>query len=80
MNIGNRQQGRLNAGNVNFVKYDKDEIKAALKKACLDEEYRKFVRNIESPFGDDQAPQKIKQILKDIDPSDPKWLVKSKLC
>lgn len=80
VNIGNRQQGRLNAGNVHFVKHEKVEIIAALEKACFDTEYRNFVQNIISPYGEGNAPEIICDTLRKIDPKDPKWLVKEKLC
>ncbi len=46
VNIGNRQKGRLNAGNVKFVTHNRQEILSALQKACFDESYRHFVRSL----------------------------------
>ncbi|HSH65651.1 MAG TPA: UDP-N-acetylglucosamine 2-epimerase, partial [Bacteroidia bacterium] len=80
VNVGNRQQGRLNAGNVEFVKHNKTEIVAAIEKACFDEKYLETINNIVSPFGDGNAPEIIVEALSSIDPKDEKWLVKKTLC
>jgi GDP/UDP-N,N'-diacetylbacillosamine 2-epimerase (hydrolysing) len=80
VNVGNRQQGRLNAGNVKFVKHDKKEISEALSQACLDEKYRAHVNSLACPYGDGTAPEIICNTLKKIEPADPKWLVKKSLC
>jgi len=80
VNIGNRQQGRLNAGNVKFVKHEAPEIVAALEQACLDETYRKHVGSLENPYGNGDAPEIIGDTLRKIDPKDPSWLTKTKLC
>ncbi len=80
VNVGNRQQGRLNAGNVEFVKHDRSEIVNAIHKACFDEDYIKKIKNLECPFGDETAPEKICEALLSINPKDEKWLVKKVLC
>lgn len=80
VNIGNRQKGRLNAGNVEFVDYDIDLIKSSLSKACFDEEYRKYIAEIENPYGDEKAPERIRDIMLSIDLNDRKWYIKRKLC
>lgn len=80
VNIGNRQKGRLNAGNVEFVNYDKEEIKKALNKACFDESYRDHIKKLKNPYGDGQASQKIKDILLSINTNAKKWYIKKKLC
>ena len=41
INVGRRQSGRLNAGNVEFVDYHKDLIIKSIYKACFDEVYIK---------------------------------------
>ena len=79
VNIGKRQQGRLNAGQVEFVDYREEEISSAIEKACFDKEYREYVSEIENPFGDGYAGERITEILSDIGPKDKKWLVKKKL-
>jgi len=80
VNVGNRQKGRLNAGNVEFVGYDVELIKKSLYKACFDNDYRKNISSLENPYGDDKAPEKIKDVLLSIDLNDSKWYVKKKLC
>ncbi len=80
VNVGNRQKGRLNAGNVEFVGYETDAIQNALTKACLDEDYRDRVAKLENPYGDGESAKKIKDILLSIDTNQQKWYVKRKLC
>ena len=80
VNVGNRQKGRLNAGNVEFVGYDIKLIKNSLHKACFDNDYRKNISSIENPYGDEKAPEKIKDILLSINLNDFKWYVKKQLC
>ena len=80
VNIGNRQQGRLNAGNVVFVPYEIDAIAGALEKAVLNEKYREKIKNLENPYGDSSAPQKVRAAIESVDLNDRKWYVKQKLC
>ncbi|EAK9947398.1 UDP-N-acetylglucosamine 2-epimerase [Campylobacter lari] len=80
VNIGNRQKGRLNAGNVIFVDYDKTNIINAIKKSCFDEEYRSWVKNLDNPYGDETSVEKIVNFIDSIDLKDRKWYVKTKLC
>lgn len=80
VNVGNRQKGRLNAGNVEFVGYDVENIKKALYKACYNIEYIKYVKNLENPYGDGFAHKKIVAFLDDIDLNDKKWYIKKNLC
>ena len=80
VNIGNRQRGRLNAGNVEFVAHQPGKIKAALQKACFDKNYRKAVRGIKNPYGDGKTAQRIRKILLAIKPDENKWHVKKRLC
>ena len=79
VNIGNRQKGRLSAGNVEFVEYDKYKIKTSIAKAFYDEEYRTVVSNLVNPYGDGYAHKKIVEFLDNIDLSDKKWYIKKKL-
>ena len=76
VNVGNRQKGRLNAGNVEFVNYNHDEIIKALIKACFDETYRKTISKLKNPYGDGNAPLKISKFLDNLDLNDKKWLLK----
>lgn len=80
VNIGNRQKGRLNAGNVNFVDYDKEKIIQALYQACFDDHYRQTIKNLHNPYGDENSCKKIVDFVKKIDTQDRKWYVKTKLC
>jgi len=80
VNIGNRQQGRLNAGNVEFVSYKKEEIIKAIEKATLDNACRQKISNLKNPYGDSSAPQKVVEAIESVDINDRKWYVKQKLC
>ena len=80
INVGRRQSGRLNAGNVEFVDYKLDQIILALEKACFDDEYRNKVANLTNPYGNGTASTKIADILGSLDLNDRKWYVKQKLC
>ena len=80
VNIGNRQQGRLNAGNVDFVPYEIDEIVGAMEKAVHNEKYREKIRNLKNPYGDSSAPIKVRKAIESVDLNNRKWYVKRKLC
>lgn len=80
VNVGNRQQGRLNAGNVEFVGYNEGAIVTAIERACFNEAYRNSIAQLECPFGDGTAPELIANTLKSIDITDRKWFLKKKLC
>lgn len=79
VNIGRRQSGRLNAGNLEFVDFDKPAIIKSLEKACNDDFHRKFVAGLKNPYGDGTAARKIRDALASIDLNDKKWYVKRKL-
>ena len=59
VNIGSRQEGRQRADNVIDVNYNKEEIKAAIKKALYDENFKKKAKNCKNPYGDGNAAIKI---------------------
>jgi len=80
VNVGNRQQGRLNAGNVKFVNHSLDEIYDAIEEGCLNIKYRFNVSNLISPYGDGNAPEIICEKILEIDPTDERWINKNKLC
>jgi GDP/UDP-N,N'-diacetylbacillosamine 2-epimerase (hydrolysing) len=80
INIGNRQKGRLNAGNVEFVEYNINKIYKAVKKACFDEEYRKIINELKNPYGDSVAAINVRKALESVDLNETKWYVKKKLC
>lgn len=75
INIGNRQKGRLHAENVQFVAHDKEEIKAAVSKACFDPDYRVLVERCTNPYGDGHSSQRIADTLASI-PIDTNLLIK----
>ena len=79
VNIGNRQQGRLNAGNVHFVSHDVDEIANALKRAAFDDEYRNYVAELINPYGDGSSVTSIVDVSNHVEPGSNKWLVKNHL-
>lgn len=78
VNIGNRQKGRINAGNVDFVPYDTDLIVQALNKACFDEDYRNKIRKLENPYGSGNSAEIIRNKLFDF-VGDKKLLTKTRL-
>ncbi|MCV3391535.1 UDP-N-acetylglucosamine 2-epimerase [Campylobacter sp. IFREMER_LSEM_CL2101] len=80
VNIGNRQKGRLNAGNVIFVDYNRDDIVNAIKKSCYDDKYRGTIKDLVNPYGDETSVDKIYDFINSIDLHDRKWYVKSNLC
>lgn len=80
VNIGNRQKGRLNAGNVRFVEHDKQEICSALQEACFDQNYRAKVAQLPNPYGDEKACERIVEFVKSIDTTQKRWYVKTQLC
>lgn len=67
VNVGIRQEGRDRAENVIDVGYDKQEIKAAIKKALYDKSFIRKVKNCKNPYGDGKASQRIVQILREIE-------------
>ena len=79
VNIGNRQQGRLNAGNVHFVSHDVDEIVNALKRAAFDDEYRGYVAELQNPYGDGHSAIRVVDTIELVEPGSNKWLVKNHL-
>ena len=80
INIGNRQLGRLNAGNVIFTNYNTKKILKAISKSCFDKKYLKKIKNLKNPYGDNSAAKKIRIIIESINTKDKKWYVKKTLC
>ena len=80
VNVGNRQKGRVNAGNVNFVNYNKEEIISAIERACFDESYRENVKNLLNPYGINNSVENICKAIESIDLNDKKWYNKERLC
>lgn len=79
VNVGHRQRGRLNAGNVKFVSYQENDIVSAIEQAVFDIKYRNYIANLDNPYGSGQAADIIENFIRDVDLSDTKWLVKEKL-
>ncbi|WP_173400269.1 UDP-N-acetylglucosamine 2-epimerase [Vibrio jasicida] len=79
VNVGHRQRGRLNAGNVKFVSYQESDIVSAIEQAVFDIKYRNYIANLDNPYGSGQAADIIENFIRDVDLSDTKWLVKEKL-
>jgi GDP/UDP-N,N'-diacetylbacillosamine 2-epimerase (hydrolysing) len=63
VNVGRRQTGRLNAGNVNFVDHDRKAIIAAVKQAVYDDAYRTKVATCVNPYGDGHTSTRIADVL-----------------
>jgi UDP-hydrolysing UDP-N-acetyl-D-glucosamine 2-epimerase len=62
VNIGNRQKGRLRAGNVLDVPFDATQIAKAIRKA-VSPEFRAACRGYEHFFGDGHAAEKIVELI-----------------
>lgn len=67
VNIGTRQQDRERAINVIDVSYEKESIKAGIKKALFDVPYIESIKNITNPYGNGESSKKIVSVLKTID-------------
>jgi GDP/UDP-N,N'-diacetylbacillosamine 2-epimerase (hydrolysing) len=80
VNVGRRQQGRVNAGNVVFVDYDPQLICDKLQAACTDSVLRAGVESLVNPYGDGMSGPRIRDILANVDLTDRKWYIKRSLC
>ena len=78
VNIGTRQQGRMQAENVINTDYNSEEIYNAIMKALYDKEFRKKLDSCRNPYGDGKASSRIVRILKSVDTHDP-TLIQKKL-
>lgn len=63
VNVGSRQLGRENAGNVQFVPHERDAILRAIEKAVSDKDYRDEVARCENPYGDGRTGERIADVL-----------------
>lgn len=80
VNVGRRQQGRLNAGNVEFVGYDHNKIIEHIERAVLNLEYRHHVALLDNPYGEGKSATKIINFLQNISSdSYPEWHMKKQL-
>lgn len=66
INIGRRQNRRMQASNVINVSYNRDEIKKAIKLA-LSEEFKEKAKKAINPYGDGHSSERIVRILKEIE-------------
>lgn len=66
VNIGSRQQGRIRAGNVIDVGYDKPAIAAGIQKA-ISEEFRAGLAGLKNPYGEGRAAELIVQRIKEVE-------------
>ena len=66
INIGRRQNNRLQAANVINVNYNKDEIVAAIRQGA-NPEFRAIARSSKNPYGDGKASERIVEVLKTIE-------------
>lgn len=65
VNIGDRQRGRLHAGNVVDCRDDRQSIADALRKV-LDPAFRAQLHDLKNPYGDGTAASKIINVLKNV--------------
>jgi len=66
INIGTRQQGRLKAGSIINVEYDKNKIKKAINKALFNKKFLNKVKNCKSLHGNGNSSKKIIRILENL--------------
>ncbi|MPM11703.1 GDP/UDP-N,N'-diacetylbacillosamine 2-epimerase (hydrolyzing) [bioreactor metagenome] len=76
VNIGNRQKGRLMAENILSCDYEANNIESAINKA-MSQDFKEFVRTIESLYGEGNTSTEIVEVLKTIELGDK--LLKKKL-
>ncbi len=69
VNIGDRQRGRVRAGNVIDCGTDPEEISRALGRA-LNKEFRDSLKDLISPYGTGNTSNRIIQVLKEINLGD----------
>ncbi len=62
VNIGDRQRGRIRAGNVIDSSIDRRAIRAAIERASSPE-FRQSLARLSNPFGDGRACQRIIEVL-----------------
>lgn len=79
VNIGPRQQGRTNAGNVIFVRVDRNEISSALDTACFDASFRSSVMKLRTVDAGSTAAATIAHRLAELDFQDERWINKRRL-
>jgi GDP/UDP-N,N'-diacetylbacillosamine 2-epimerase (hydrolysing) len=66
VNVGRRQNGRLQADNVINVGYSRDEILAAIQKAKTPD-FITRAKTAQNPYGDGRATERIVRVLKEVE-------------
>lgn len=66
INIGNRQRGRPQAGNILNCDYDADSIAVSIATALGDPEFRQRCATAVNPYGDGKSSRRICETLRDI--------------
>lgn len=69
VNIGTRQQGRLHPRNVIDVGYSRREIEEGIRRA-LSPEFRDSIQDLENPYGDGHAAERVVDTLKQLELGD----------
>ena len=64
VNVGSRQTGRIRAESVIDAAGSLQSVREALRKA-LSADFREFCRNVDNPYGDGHAAERIAAVLKD---------------
>jgi UDP-N-acetylglucosamine 2-epimerase len=64
--VGERQRGRVRAGNVIDVDFDSEAIRAAVSQA-LDPAFRAGLGGLQNPYGDGRASERIVRMLKEVE-------------
>jgi GDP/UDP-N,N'-diacetylbacillosamine 2-epimerase (hydrolysing) len=66
VNIGNRQEGRLQPKSVIQTGYSVNEIYKGIEKALYDEEFLTKIKNIKNPYGDGNTSKYVIEAMKEI--------------
>jgi UDP-hydrolysing UDP-N-acetyl-D-glucosamine 2-epimerase len=66
VNIGNRQRGRQQAGNILNCGYGRDDIAGAVRRALSDAAFRAACAAAVNPYGDGKSGRRICELLRDI--------------
>ena len=66
VNIGNRQEGRMQSNNIINCKYSEKEINKKIHFALNNRKFKQKVKNSKNPYGDGKSSIKIFNILKKI--------------
>ena len=66
INIGTRQEGRIQANNIINVGHNRSEIVNAIKKALFDQKFKGGLKKCINFYGDGYSSEKIVKILEEI--------------